>query len=456
MLNKSDLKRALSKDVAVSSKMEAAISLWSAMYEDTPPWLGKEESSLNLPSAIASEHARLTTIEFESEITGSTRADYLNEQYKKVKQALRTNVEFACAKGGLVFKPYINGDKISVDFVHADRFFPTAFDSAGNITGSIFIEQKTVGRTIYTRLEYHSLENDSYTITNKAFSSQSEAILGNETSLQLIDGWADIAPQATFTGVERTLFAYLKMPFANSIDSASPLGVSSYAKAVNLIKEADRQYNRILWEYEGSELAVDADITAVKQREGSAYKFELPKRKERLFRGLDTNKGDFYKIFSPTIRDSSLFNGLNRLLQRIEFNCGLAYGTLSDPQTVDKTAEEIKASKQRSYATVCDIQDALKTALENLVYAMDAWATIGKLAPAGAYEISFNFDDSIVSDRTSEFAEKMQLVTTGIMAKWQMYAWYFGVDEETAKKMVDANVAIDSLFPPDSGGGTGA
>lgn len=30
--------------------------------------------------------------------------------------------------------------------------------------------------------------------------------------------------------------------------------------------------------------------------------------------------------------------------------------SLSDPNTVDKTAEEIKASKQRSYSTVSDIQ----------------------------------------------------------------------------------------------------
>ena len=51
-------------------------------------------------------------------------------------------------------------------------------------------------------------------------------------------------------------------------------------------------------------------------------------------------------------------NGYNRIVQKIEFNCGLAYGTLSDPQVVDKTAEEIISSKQRSYATVKAIQNS--------------------------------------------------------------------------------------------------
>ena len=83
-----------------------------------------------------------------------------------------------------------------------------------------------------------------------------------------------------------------------------------------------------------------------------------------------------YQIFSPQIRDQSLVNGLNRIFQRIEFNCNLAYGTISDPQVVDKTAEEIKASKQRSYASVLDIQKALEGALEDLIYAMDVMCSI--------------------------------------------------------------------------------
>ena len=94
--------------IAVSSKMEQAMQLWSEMFEDHPPWKNEEkgDKTLNLPAAIASEIARLVTVEMQSVITGSARADYLNAQYQPVIDSARRFTEFACAKGGVVLKPY--------------------------------------------------------------------------------------------------------------------------------------------------------------------------------------------------------------------------------------------------------------------------------------------------------------------------------------------------------------
>ena len=75
------------------------------------------------------------------------------------------------------------------------------------------------------------------------------------------------------------------------------------------------------------------------------------------------------------IRDISLFNGFNKIFQRIEFNCGLAYGTLSDLSTVEKTAEELKTSKQRSFSTVSAIQKSFESSLEHIVYIYNFYAT---------------------------------------------------------------------------------
>ncbi|MGL4623679.1 MAG: phage capsid protein, partial [Culicoidibacterales bacterium] len=68
-----------------------------------------------------------------------------------------------------------------------------------------------------------------------------------------------------------------------------------------------------------------------------------------------------------------LFMGLNELLKRIEFNVGMSYGTISDPAEIPKTATEIISSKQRLYATVKELQQALEFALDDLVYAMAIW-----------------------------------------------------------------------------------
>ena len=437
MLHISDAKRALKVDVAISTEMQTAIDAWALMFQDKAAWLDKNTQSLGLPAAIAGEIARLTTVELESTVEGSARADYLQAEYQDVLDSLRTNAEIAAAGGGLAFKPYVDGEHIAVDCVPAWRFLPTAFNSRGEVTGAVFVEQVTKSKTYYTRMEHHQLTDEGYTIRNVAFMSSTTAAIGVQCNLAAVDEWAGLEPELTIkykdgTAPEGVLFAYFKMPFANNIDSASPLGVSVFSRAVGLIEQADKQYSRILWEYEGSELAIDASEGALKTSATT-----LPERRKRLFRelGIDQGQsGDLYEVFSPEIRDTSLFNGLDKLLKRIEFNCYLSYGTLSDPQSVEKTAEEIKTSKQRSYSAVCDIQKALQRALEHLVWVMDLYATMFNLAPRGEYETSFTWGDGVMENTDIEFARRKLLTDSGYLKPEKLVAWYFGISEEDAKK----------------------
>ena len=202
MIGSRTVQRELNVSYAISPKMETAIQLWTNLYMDKAPWLHEPDDfdstrivSLGLPAMIASEKARTALLEFESEITApteevevpnpdypgeqqfttgldgeqipiptlpvsetiveehtvgdSSRAEYLESQYKKLKKQLRKQVEYGIAKGGLVIKPYIVMSKeqnsegidtdlaptidIEFDFVQADSFYPLAFDNAGRI-----------------------------------------------------------------------------------------------------------------------------------------------------------------------------------------------------------------------------------------------------------------------------------------------------------------------------------
>ena len=236
------------------------------------------------------------------------------------------------------------------------------------------------------------------------------------------------------------MFGYFKVPLANADDSESPLGVSVYSRAVGLIREADKRYSNICWEYEGTQLAVHIADSLLKLNT-STNKKEYPGGKERLYRAVDYNTGavdkPFIDTFSPVIRDTALFNGFNNQLKLIEFNCCLAYGTLSDPQNIDKTATEIKASKQRSYTMVSDTQMALQDALEDLVYAMNFWSVLYGLIPAGSnYEVSFDWDDSIVVDAEMEREQDRKDVDMGAMRVEEYRAkWYVETLEEAAKNL---------------------
>ena len=216
---------------------------------------------------------------------------------------------------------------------------------------------------------------------NKAYVSDNSSQIGREISLETVPEWADIAPSAQFEDIKRPLFVYFGMPGANIIDRRSPLGVSVFNAAIATIEEADKQFTRSIWEFEGSELAVYTDVTAIRQ--DSEGNDTMPKFNRRLIKTLDFNKDDAFNVFSPEIREQSQANGLNGLLRQIERQCGLAFGTLSDVQDTDKTATEIKASKQRSYATVSAIQGKLQQALTDYAEVLDILCTLYKLAPAG-------------------------------------------------------------------------
>ena len=434
MFGKTQVSQAVGVNSAVSDSMQSAIELWCAMYRNEAPWLSESVRSKNLAAAISAEFARLVTLEFHSELTGGKRAEFLADEYKKIISAAPVFCEYACAKGGLMLKPYISGEKIVTAYVQADSFFPTAFDASGNITGCVFADRKVRGRQYYTRLEYHDFSESSYVVRNTAYVSDSKESIGRQISLTTIPEWADLREEVSIANAKRPLFSYFKMPGANSIDSSSPLGISVFARAIDSIRQADEQYSRLLWEFKGSELAVHVDDTMLEL--SSDGKGHLPKLDRRLYRGLSFEGGGEISVFSPSIRDQSLLNGLEAILRDVEFLSGLAYGSLSKSAETAKTATEIKTSRQRSYCTVSAIQKALQKALESHVEAMEMLCDIYSLAPRDKVEQSFDFDDSLVTDTEYEQKIWLQEVSAGLMSPVEYRMKRYGETEEQAQAAI--------------------
>ena len=421
--------------------MQTQCEIWHNVYMNQGIWLKNNEiTSLRLPAAITSELSRLVFA--ESEITTETK--YYQAIMGDFLDRLKDEFEIALAFGGMMCKPYLSHGKIRIDLIRADCFLPVAFVE-NVMTSAVFVSKKTVGNVYFTLLEYHDFnaENQVHTIKNKICKSLNPDYIGMECGFDEVPEWAGIVPEITFQNIEKPLFAYFRVPCTNDIDLDSPLGVSVYARAVDLIRQADEQWARIEWEYESKETALDVGMDMLKND-------RLPKREKRIYRQYDVDNldGNFYNIFSPDIRDSAQFNYFNRILQRIEFNCGLAYGTLSDPQTVEKTAEEIKTSKQRSYTQVSAIQKNLESMIQNLFYAVSVYAKIGGIASDHA-EIVCTWGDSILEDTDKEFQRRLQLVTSGNLKPEKMLAWYFGCSEEEAVSYLPEQSNDGGLFRGD-------
>lgn len=452
MITYENIQKALGVDIAISQEMGQAIYLWDKMYLNKSPWLVDGVKGLQLPAAICQEMARMVTMESKIGITGGKRADTIRKSLKRFMRMLPIYTEFCCASGGIVFKPYISNSGIAIDIARSGYFYPTAFDSSGIATGMIFPEFRRKGKKLYTRLEYQSLDGGTYTIQNRAFVSTRTSVktdniinLGQEIPLSQVPEWADMEAEVELKNADRPLFSYFRIPIANNIDPDSPLGVSVFSRATHQIRDADEQYGATLWEYKSKEAAIQAaDEFFKKDRKNNVV---LPKGKERIYHplgpGILDNGKPFFNIYSPDIRDQSFFNGYNKIVQKVEFNSGLAYGTLSDPQAVDKTAEEIKSSKQRSYSTVKAIQNSLQDAIEVLINAMDAWCTISCIAPAGKVEASYDWDDSIIVDKKSELEQLRADVGIGAVGLVEYRMRRFGETREQAIKALREAAEFD-------------
>lgn len=443
MLVKSTVEEALKVKTAVSDEMDKAMDLWLKIFTNNAPWISKEVPSLQLGASIAEEFARLITLEMKSEVTGSKRAEFINEEYQKVLEDLKSELGLFNAVGGGFFKPFVKGDKFYIDYIPQTDCKPLKFDSAGNITSIVFSSQVVKGEKRYTRLETHTLNGTDYIVENKVYVSETyNTSLGRQTSLKEISEWADLEEKTTIQNVEMPLFAYYKVPLSNNIDPKSCLGPSVYHKAVDSIRKADIQASRLDYEYESAERSIYADVNALKNENGTA-------KRNKVVKTLDTGEDGFYKEFSPSLRDEGFIRGQNKNKQEIEFQCNLAYGTISDPSLVEKTTVEINSSKQRSYSSVSQMQHSLERALKHLVYILDVYCDLYELAPSGEYEVSSEWDDSIIVDAESEQRIIMQEVDKRLMSKKEYLMRRYGLTEEQAiekLKEIEEENKINDIF----------
>lgn len=415
---------------AVTSAFMAAIERWGNIYEGNAYWLDEGADSAGFASIVCSEAARMATIEMDFDISGSPRADFLQNQLDAVRNHLRTQLEYACALGGLFFKPNGSG----VDFIQPGSCIPIDVDGNGNITGAVFVSQQQVQDQYFNRFEYHRFEGATYRISNKIYESDSPASIGWPVPFADAPGWADVQPEISIDHLERPLFAYLKMPWANTIDSGCPLGCSIFAKAIGSIHDIDITASGLRHEIKTARRKLFvSDQMLRRDDKGNIIANPLPD----LMQGLEfgVNETTTYHEFNPQIRIDDYKASLQTFLNLAGNQCGFSNGYFSfDEQTGMVTATQVEADQQRTISTVTDIQKALKAALSDLTYALDAYATLYDLAPAGAYEEQYNLKDLNVNV-TEDRARAWQMATQGAIPKWKYLTDYEGYQEDEAKEL---------------------
>lgn len=406
-----DIRTAMNIKLALSEEMLAKIEVWQRCYCGDAEWLNEYVRSLRLEQSVVREFANIALNEMTAKVSNTA----LDAAFQSAIRDINMHFQSGLATGAMVIKPIGTADK--VQYIAANAFIPVEYDARGRLLKVIFPEFKKIGERYYTRLEYHDLDpKQGLTITNKAYSSASGNTLGREIPLDYVEEWATLAPVIRYPTMQRPAFGYYRNPIKNNIDG-SHCGISVFDAALDVIQKADLQFGRLDWEFESAERAVHVDEAALRPN-GT-----LPKLNKRLYRGLDlsTDGGELYKEYSPALRQDGFIAGLEEYKRMIEFNVGLAYGDISNPQSVEKTATEVKTAKARKYNTVTAIQNNLRDCLDDLVYALAFYSGM----TTSGYSFVCDFKDSILTDEETERKQDIQDLQLGVLrpeeyrAKWR-------------------------------------
>lgn len=422
-----------------SHEMNTALRNWDRISTGRPPWLNAadEIETINMAKHISDTRAKLTTLDIGVAISGSPRAEYLQVLADDLLKRLPDRITEADRLGGIMIK--WNGE--TWDFILPGNFGITAKDDNGEIVGAIFAAHTSQGSAHFTRLEYHRFEGSTaeggrlYKISNKAFKNQlstkGEVTLGAEVSLDKVDAWAHMEPEVTIANLEAPLFAYYRVPGANTIDPTSPLGLSVFANALTELKAIDVAVSR-----KNTEVVDSKHITFVGQaliQNAAQRAIELPRFVKGLGMGLSDMETSAVHEHVPSLLTDQRIRDINFNLSMAGVKCGFSEGVfVMDGQTGMITATQVEADDRDTIQTIKTDRDALRDALERAIYGANALVTLYGLAPLGEYEVNFNFGDITYSYEEDKAAWRSYAMQ-GWVPKWLYFVKFEGMSEEEAK-----------------------
>ena len=393
---------------------------------------------INYNAIFSNKLANYVINDSTMDVTGeNARVDLLNKMGQSMWKKAKKMTSMGFGYGGVIIVPYVKGGKIYYNLVPQNRV--TIDETDGDlITGAtVLAEKKVIGGSLdsktYMRWTNYQVKNGNITITQQ-FSDEK----GNK--IPAPEFWKNIQEVQVITGVDRVLFGYLKSP-VNNRNASDTYGVPiTYGcdATINEIKETLKQMVR---EYDLKQAFVGADATMFNGKDA------LPLN--GLFKKIDSGDDSFFEVFDPQFRDYT--TRLQELYRRLESEIGTSKGILSDVQTANATATEIKRSMYDTFTIVDDMRNNIEKAMEDFFYACNVLANAYNLSPQGEYELAFDWSYSLLEDTQQEFSQMMQAESKGIVSKVEIRQWLNPDEtleeaEEKIKEIEESNPDIKQLL----------
>ena len=383
---------------------------------------------INFNSIFSNKLANYVINDSNVNITGeNARVELLDKTTQSMWKKAKKIASMGFGYGGVILVPYVKSGKIYYNIVSQSRVTIDEVEGE-NITGATIIaDKKTVNRGIgnsktYYRLTNYRVRNGNIEITQK-FTDEN----GHEVAVP--DFWKNIELKKVITGVDRALFGYIKSPI-NNRKTDDKYGVPITYGCDSTIAEIKETMKQLYREYKLKEAFVGADSTMFNGKDS------LPLN--GLFKKVDAGDDNFFEVFDPAFRPFT--ERLQELFRRLEHQIGTSAGILSEVNTQNATATEIKRSMYDTFTIVDDMRSNIEKGIEDFLYSANVLANAYNLTPQGDYEVSFDWDYSLLEDSQEAFSQLITAQSKGIISEVEIRQWL--KPDETLE---DSQKAIDEI-----------
>ena len=431
---------------AVSNpQTEDIINQCAQIYQGHPYWLEEGVKTINCAEVVCAEVARLATLGIHITVDGAeqqgSRGYWMQQRVDGFYYRLREWVENGCAFGTIILKP----SEQTVQIMTPDRYVVTE-ERNNDIWAAVFHDcvQSPDGKKWYNRLEYHRfLENGLYAVDNRCYVGDTRNDAGKPLPIEK-SPWNGLQEHVEIEGLERPLFAVFRTPAVNNKEVNSAYGLPIFAQAIEELKDLDVAYSRNSKEIYQSQRIVlmDSDklisgkVAAEGVKSGSIEERRIKQNQMKLPEIVRIVEGDgsntFYQEINPTLNTPVRIEGIDHYLSQISFKCGFSNGYfVLDQKTGMITATQVEADDRRTIQTIKDTRDKLENCINDLLYALNAFADLYNLAPAGTYEVTYDFGD-ITYNREEDRLRWWQYVQANKVPAWMYFVKFEGMTEEDA------------------------
>ena len=440
------------KDISLNEDMYKQINVWNALYKGYhEPWhkltyktidgdKTRKMDTLMMAKTVASEMASLVFNEkCEISISDSLLLDEIKEIFKqnKFNKRFQDYLEYQFAHGGMVIKPYLKNDKITLSFVTADCFIPISWQNDA-IFEAVFPNEFKKGDKKYTHLEWHLWEKGTYVIKNEVYEAKTGDELGVKVLLKQF--FPELEEEVRIDGLSKPLFVYFKPNTANNIDTKSPLGISIYANALDVMRAIDTAFDSFHREFRlgKKRIIVPAHMvkTVVDPQSGGVHRYFDPS--DETYEAFNyVNDNDEIKDINIELRVEEHIAAINALLNLFAMQTGFSPNTFTFDGQSMKTATEVISEQSKTFKSKQSHEIIIEAGLQELVDAIVAVAELYNVFSAPSeYDVTVSFDDSIAEDKSAEIRKQIEMINGRVQSKKRAIMKIHGVTEEEALELI--------------------